>query len=71
MNTGIKDYDTKRFLAQNAEVEEINNESEISDSDNINSLETQNEIDSLILDSRNDKNFNQCSDIYSEDELNE
>jgi len=52
-------------------VEEINNESEISDSDNINSLKTQNEIDSLILDSRNDKNFNQCSDIYSEDELNE
>lgn len=65
--------DTKKFLAQNTEIEELNNEDNISDSD-IDSIDEQNKIDALKIDSRNDKTFYQCSsagNIYSEDELNE
>ena len=74
MNTEAKDANTNKFLAQNVEIEEINDENEISDSDTVNSIEEQDKVDSLNLSSRNDKNFNQCSsagNIYSEDELNE
>ena len=74
MNTEAKDVNTNKFLAQNVEIEEINDENEISDSDTVNSIEEQDKVDSLNLSSRNDKNFNQCSsagNIYSEDELNE
>ena len=73
MDTESKE-DTKKFLAQNTEIEELNNEDNVSDSDIIDSIDEQNNIDTLKIDSRNDKSFYQCSsagDIYSEDELNE
>ena len=73
MDTKSKE-DTKKFLAQNTEIEELNNEDNVSDSDIIDSIDEQNKIDALKIDSRNDKSFYQCSsagDIYSEDELNE
>ena len=69
-----KDESYKKFLAQNTENSDINEVSEISDSDNIDSIEIQDSVDNVILSSRNDKTFDQCSsagDIYSEDELNE
>jgi hypothetical protein len=74
MDTESKNDDTNKFLVQNTETEEMNNETEISDSNTVDSIDEQNKIDVSALNSRNDKNFNQCSsagDIYSEDELNE
>jgi hypothetical protein len=74
MNTEAKNDNINKFLAQNTETEEINNETEISDSDTVDSIDEQNKIDVSALNLRNDKNFNQCSsagDIYSEDELDE
>ena len=68
MNTETKKENSIKFLAQNLADEEI------SDSDMIDSLEEQDEIDESILISRNDKTFQQCSNIgnsYSEKELNE
>ena len=74
MDTESENDDTNKFLVQNTETEEMNNETEISDSNTVDSIDEQNKIDVSALNSRNDKNFNQCSsagDIYSEDELNE
>ncbi|MBO7505351.1 hypothetical protein J6T66_04385 [bacterium] len=68
MNTETTKENSIKFLAQNLADEEI------SDSDMIDSLEEQDEIDESILISRNDKTFQQCSNIgnsYSEKELNE
>ena len=68
MDTETKEKDTNNFLAQNELAEEI------SDSNVLNSLEEQNEIDTLVLDLRDDKTFQQCSsdwNIYSDEELNE
>ena len=74
MDTETKEENTDKFLAQNTENEEINNEDNIPDSDIINSIDDQNKIDTLEINSRDDKTFYQCSsigNIYSEDELNE
>jgi hypothetical protein len=74
MNLETKNIDSDRFLAQNTEIEEINTSDGISDSNNVASLIKQDKIDNSVLNSRNDKNFSQCSsagNIYSEDELNE
>jgi hypothetical protein len=74
MNLKANDLNSNRFLAQSTEVEEINSSDKISDSSNVSSLIKQDTIDNSILNSRNDKNFSQCSsagNIYSEDELNE
>ena len=65
MDTETKNKNTYRFLAQN----EIT-----SDSDNTDSLDEQDEIDTSILNSRTDQTFKQCSsngNIYSDEELNE
>ena len=68
MNTEIDGKDTNKFLAQNMLTEEIFN------SDISNSLDEQDEVDISILNSRDDKTFQQCSsvgNIYSNEELNE
>jgi hypothetical protein len=73
------DVDKKRdnysnFLVQNTVGEENLEVNEVSDSDEIDSIGEQNEIDNSALSSRDDKNFVQCSsagNIYSEEELNE
>ena len=68
-----KVYNNK-FLAQNTENDSITDVDKVSDSDDIDSIEKQNEIDNSNLNLRNDKSFYQCStagNIYSEDELNE
>jgi hypothetical protein len=73
METETKKETSNKFLAQNAEVEVITSDN-VSDSDNVDSLDEQNKIDTTALTVRNDKTFSQCSaagDIYSEDELNE
>ena len=80
MDTETKNDDTYKFLAQNSEVdqnsevEKMDNENEISDSESVDSLDAQDKLDSLISNSRDDKNFQQCSsagNIYSSEELNE
>ena len=63
-----------RFLAQNVEIEWMDDSDTASDSNIPDSLDEQNGLDSSVLNSRNDKTFSQCSsagDIYSEEELNE
>ena len=67
IDTKSKKDNTNEFLAQNTESEEINNEI-------VSSISEQNIIDKTIINSRNDKDFKQCSsagNIYSEDELYE
>ena len=74
INNDKKNEDYKNFLAQNIENEEINDENEITDSNNVSSLDEQDEIDISTLNLRNDKTFSQCSsawNIYSEEELSE
>ncbi|MBQ5945737.1 hypothetical protein IJL65_05175 [bacterium] len=72
MNAKTKnDYD--KFLTQNTVIDETDND-QISDSDIADSLDEQNEIDNSVLNTRNDKTFQQCSsagNIYSDEELNE
>jgi hypothetical protein len=73
MDTKSEDIN-KKYLAQNTTAEDINMDSEISDSDIINSLDAQDEVDNSILNSRNDNTFKQCSsagNIYSDKELSE
>ena len=73
MDTKSEDIN-KKYLAQNTTAEDIKLDSEISDSDIINSLDAQDEVDNSILNSRNDKTFKQCSsagNIYSDKELSE
>ena len=72
MDTDKKNKSYSNFLVQNTWDEE--NINGVPDSDNINTVEEQNEIDNSALSWRNNKTFLQCSsagDIYSEDELNE
>jgi hypothetical protein len=70
-----KDEDYNKFLVQNTENEDINNVNGISDSEDTDSLEIQNSVDSLILSSKtSQKTFEQCSsagNIYSDEELSE
>ena len=70
----LKNENYSKFLAQNIENENVDTVGEVSDSDNGNSIEVQDSVDNLILNSRNDKTFSQCSaagNIYSEEELND
>jgi hypothetical protein len=74
MDTEKKNEINNKFLAQNTENENINNIDAITDSDDIDSIEVQDSVDSAILSSKNDKTFQQCSsagNIYSDKELNE
>ena len=67
MDTKI-DNNTNRFLAQN----EITGD--ISDSNVTDSLDEQDELDTSVLNLKDDQTFQQCSsagNIYSDDELNE
>jgi hypothetical protein len=67
MDTKI-DNNTNRFLAQN----EITGN--ISDSNVTDSLDDQDELDTSVLNLKENKTFQQCSsagNIYSDDELNE
>ena len=68
MNTKIENDNSNKFLAQNIDIEDL------SDSIVIDSFDEQDEVDSLILDLKSDKTFQQCSsagNIYSDEELNE
>lgn len=75
MSTENKKWsDSYKFLAQNENIEEIDNWNNISDTNLINSIEQQNEIDNAILGSKKYWNFEQCIsawDIYSDEELGE
>ena len=69
-NTNENKADYKKLLAQNIE-EEVLTSNEVSDSDTSISIETQNIIDNSAISWRNDQTFDKCSDIYSNEELNE
>jgi hypothetical protein len=59
---------------QNTDNENIDVAEKASDSENVDSVEIQDSIDGVLLNSINDKTFEQCSsagNIYSEEELNE
>ncbi|MBO7505458.1 hypothetical protein J6T66_05015 [bacterium] len=74
MDTEVKHENTHTLLAQNTTNEEVNIDSEISNSEVMSSLAEQDGIDSSILDSKHDETFKQCSsigNIYSEEELAE
>ena len=63
-----------KFLAQNSEYEEVVINDETLDSDLVDSLNEQDEIDESILSLKNNRTFQQCisvGDIYSDEELNE
>ena len=67
MDTKI-DNDANKFLAQNVTTEDI------SDSNVTDSLDEQDELDTTVLNLKDDKTFQQCSsagNIYSDDELDE
>ena len=74
MDTEAKNKTNNKLLAQNVENEDIDNVDTVSDSNNNDSIEVQDSVDSTILSSRDDKTFEQCSsagNIYSDEELNE
>ena len=74
MDTDKKRDKYRNFLVQNTIDEKNLDVNEVSDSNDINSIEEQNKIDNSALSSRNDKSFVQCSsvgNIYSKEELNE
>lgn len=74
MDTENKNEINNKFLAQNTENEDIADVDATSDSDDMDSIEVQDSVDSTVLSSKNDKTFQQCSsagNIYSDEELNE
>ena len=74
MNKQDDDVDNNKFLAQIMGIENIDEINQVSDTDTINSIEEQNDIDISSLNPKKDESFGQCysnGNIYSEDELNE
>ena len=74
MDTEKKNEINNKFLAQNTENEDIADVDATSDSDDMDSIEVQDSVDSTVLSSKNNKTFQQCSsagNIYSDEELNE
>ena len=73
MNTE-KNERNNQFLVQNVEKNMNVMSDEVLDSDVVDSLDEQDLIDSIILDSESDESYEQClseGNIYSEEELSE
>ena len=74
MGAEDKKWNYNKFLAQNIKDEENFGVGEVSDSDDVDSMEEQNEIDNSILNTKKQQYFYQCSsawNIYSDEELNQ
>lgn len=73
MNIADTNDNKNNFLAQNLVVEE-NDSDLVLDSEDVDSIKSQNAIDSSVIEWKSQKTFNQCSsvgNVYSDDELEE